>query len=1040
MKSRLQKRKILKIGLGLLFIFLGCLSAFAQNERTLKGTVSDTHKEPVIGASVVLKGNTAVGTATNIDGNFTLNVPAGNQTLIVSYLGMKTKEVSISGRDNLAIILEDDQVGLSEVVVVGYGHQKKESVIGAITQTTGQVLERAGGVSNVGAALTGNLPGVITSASTGMPGDEDPVIVIRGRSSWNNSEPLVLVDGIERPMKNVDISSVESISVLKDASATAVFGVKGANGVILITTKRGQDGKASINVNFNSTLKAPSKLPGKYDSYDALMLRNRVIEYELGAKPSAWVDITPQDIIEKYRYPANLEERERYPNVDWADALFKDYAWSHNANINVSGGTPFVKYFAGFDYLHEGDLYREWDNKRGYTGGYGFNRINVRSNLDFQLTPVTTLKTNLSGSYGCKKQPYGRNNEYNMWAGVYSVAPDAFLPVYSDGSWGYYKPISAVVNSVAAVSLAGVGHETTTRINTDFTLDQNLSMLLKGLNAKATISWDNAFVESQRGINDLFHDAQYKWIDPVTGEAFYANLYDATTGFDFHEGILWRPESGTVDDKRTLRNLYYQLQLNYGATFGQHSVTGMGLFNRQERATGNMIPEYREDWVFRATYDFARKYFIESNGSYNGSEKFAPGNRFAFFYSGAVGWMISDEKFMQSLKFLDLLKLRVSYGCIGDDYVKERWLYMTQWAYGGNTGIGLNGEASPYTWYRESAVGNPDVQWETVWKTNYGFDYSFLNGLVAGSMDFFNDKRVDILIAGGSRAVPPYFGTVAPVANLGKVQTRGYELELRINKSLNKNIRLWGNFNMTHAISKVLERDDVELLPEYQKRAGKALDQTNSYVDHGFYNTWDDLYGSTMHNTNDEYKLPGGYNIIDFNGDGIIDNADNIPYGYSNTPQNTYNATIGFDWKGLSAFVQFYGVNDVTRQVVFTTLSGSRNTAYKEGDLWSKDHVTNVLPMPRWLSSTNDYSSGARYMHDGSYIRLKNMEIAYTFYSDWIKKLGVQNLKLFVNGNNLWVWTRMPDDRESNFAGTGWASQGAYPTVKRYNFGIKFTL
>jgi len=1041
MKNELQKRKILRFGLAFLLVILGSLSVFAQTDKMVKGKIADAKNEPVIGASVVVKGKAAVGTATDENGAFMLAVPSGSQTLIISYLGMKTKEVSIGGKDNISVVLEDDQVGLNEVVVVGYGQQKKESVVGSITQTTGQVLERAGGVSSVGAALTGNLPGVITSSSTGMPGAEDPDIIIRGATTWNGSQPLVLVDGIERPMNSVDISSVATVSVLKDASATAIFGVNGANGVILITTKRGQEGKAAINVTYNSTLKSVSKLPGKLDSYDALMLRNRVIESELGTSPDSWVDITPQDIINKYRYPANLEESERYPNVNWADELFKNTAWSHNANINISGGTQFVKYYAAIDYLHEGDLYKEWNNNRGYGGGYGFNRVNMRSNLDFQLTPTTLLKSNLAGSFGVKKQPYS-SSDYADWAAVYAGAPDMFLPRYSDGTWGYYSPDGNVINSVSRVALAGIANNTTTQITTDFSLDQDLKMILKGLSVKGSISWDNTFVETNRGINDLNHAYQSKWINPVTGETTYSQLFNSTTGFDFQEGINWTPTSGSVDNSKTYRNLNYQIQLNYANSFGKNNVTAMGMLFRQERATGSAIPSYREDWKFRVTYDFDKRYLIEMNGSYDGSEQFAPAYRFGFFGSGALGWIISDEKFMKSLKFLDMLKLRGSFGSIGDDNINARFVYMDQWAYGGNTGIGLNGEASPYTWYRQTIVGNPNTHWETVQKTNVGADYSFLNGFFAGSVDIFHDNRYGVYMTGADRLdVPSYFGAAPPSANLGRMQSHGYELELRVNKKLGRDWRLWGNFNMTHAVDKVIDRVDPELLPDYQKSAGKALGQATTFVNQGMYNTWDQLYGSTTWDQTDDQKLPGNYNIIDYNGDGVINTYDQIPYGYSNVPQNTYNATAGVEWKGFSAFVQFYGVNNVTRQVVFTSLASKRDAAWDEGALWSKDNTTNVLPMPRWNTTPNgSYEAGARYFFDGSYVRLKNMEIAYTFTSGWIKKLGVQNLKLYVNGDNLWVWTRMPDDRESNFAGTGWASQGAYPTVKRYNFGLKFTL
>ena len=1038
------RKQIKRVFFLLLCVLLSGFSVYAQNKKVVEGIILDEQGESIIGASVVVKGDSSIGTISDIDGNFTLEVPSDETTLVISYVGMKTKEIKIQ-QGRIRVVLEDDSQQLEEVIVVGYGQQKKASVVGAITQTTGKVLERAAGISDIGAALTGNLPGVITTASSGMPGEEEPKIVIRGASSWNNSDPLVLVDGIERPMNSVEISSVQSISVLKDASATAVFGVKGANGVILVTTKRGQEGAAQINVSANATMKRPSKLPNKLDSYDALMSRNTAIEHELSLRPDAWSYIKPQDIINKYRNPANLEEYERYPNVDWQKTLFKDYAMSYNANVNVSGGTKFVKYYASVDYVNEGDLFRVFDNNRNYNSGYGYDRINARSNLDFQITKTTLFKVNVSGSASYKKSPYN-NAGYSgigdwslaqQWAGAYNIAPDVFLPKYSDGSWGYYPTISNVTNSAENLSLGGTMNTTTTQVATDFVLEQDLKFITKGLSVRGMVSWDNRFVEWKRGINDLFNDAQHKWINPDTGEVSYKKEYDNNSGFDFMQGILWSTEGGEVKNWETKRDLNYQIQLNWNRDFKKHNVTAMGLFARQESAIGSMIPSYREDWVFRTTYNYANKYFVEYNGAYNGSEKFSKDNRFAFFNSGAVGWMISEEKFMKSLKFLDMLKLRVSYGEIGDDNVRDRWMYMNQWAYGGTSSLDLNHGQSPYVWYRESGIGNPDVHWEKVKKLNFGLDYAFLNGMFAGTIEVFRDRRADILVNGGSRSVPSYFGGTPVTANLGEVKTRGYELELRFNKTFTNSLRLWVNLSMTHAQNEILKMDDAPLMDAYRKSVGYAIGQNKSYIDAGHVNTYDELFGSPKHDASDSERLPGDYYIVDFNGDGVVDSKDQAPYGYSDTPQNTYNGTIGFEWKGFSAFLQFYGVNNVTRVVQLTSFGSQMNTVYDMGTWWSRENNGEVI-VPRWLSKTSGYSNGTQYYYDGSYIRLKNAEVAYTFTQPWVKKLGVSNLKLFINGNNLWVWSKMPDDRESNFAGAG--NQGAYPTVKRFNLGVKFTL
>ena len=1055
------KQLIRQTFLAILMLMAYSSTLYAQ-DITVKGTVKDANAEPLIGATVIVKGNSALGTVTDFDGNFTLKVPSEAATLVFTYVGMTSREIVV-GKQRVINVVLNDNTQLNEVVVVGYGQQKKASVVGAITQTTGETLQRAAGITDIGAALTGNLPGVITTASSGIPGEEEPQIVIRGASSWNNSAPLVLVDGIERPMSSVDIQSVATISVLKDASATAVYGVKGANGVILITTKRGAEGKAQIGVSANAIMKIPSKLPDKYDSYDALVARNVAVEHELNLNPESFAYMKPLSFIQNYRNQTTVEQRERYPNVDWQDVMFKDYAMSYNANLNVSGGTKFVKYFASVDFMTESDLFKSFPTGRHYDRSISFNRVNVRSNLDFNITKTTVFKVNIAGSNGKQKSPWERGYEWDngsslgwqmsqMWAGVYNISPDAFLPQYSDGSWGYLPGSTNVSNSAQTSSIGGVQEITTTRINTDFVLEQKLDFITKGLSARGMISWDNVFREDRRGIADLYNDPQLKWIDPETGAVNYKQPYEGYDRFDYTMGNKWSTQGGNVNNWATQRNLNYQLQLNWAREFGKHDVTAMGLFSRQQYGTGSEIPHYRQDWVFRTTYAYADKYFVEYNGAYNGSEQFSKDNRLAFFSSGAIGWMISEEPFMRHLRekhIIDMLKLRASYGEIGDDNIGARFLYMTQWAYGGRTSLdvtpsgGFNAGdtstgGSPYIFYREATVGNPNVKWETVKKTNIGLDYGLFGGLFTGALEFFHDKRVDILVS-GSKLVPTYFGQSPSVVNLGEVTTKGYEFEIRFNKVLTNGIRLWANASMTHAENKIKKRDDQPLLPSYMKQAGYSIGQTHAYLDKGMMQTYDDIYGSPAHNSSDNQKLPGDYYIVDFDADGVISSNDNVPYGYTGTPQNTYNATIGFEWKGFSCFAQFYGVTNVTRDVTMISLSDPMlANVYDQGTWWSTDHYNADVLTPRFNSKPT-YYYGTQYLCDGSYIRLKNVEIAYTFTQPWIHKLGVKDLKVFVSGNNLWLWTRMPDDRESNFSSNGGAT-GAYPTVKRINFGVKFNL
>jgi len=1047
----------------IMLMLLLCSTTLHAQGIAIKGTVTDASGEPLIGASVVVKGNTSLGTVTDFDGNFKMSVPNESTVIVISYVGMTTREIRVGRERTFNVTLTDD-TQLEEVVVVGFGQQKKASVVGAITQTTGEVLERAAGITDIGSALTGNLPGVVTTASSGIPGEEDPQIIIRGQSSWNNSSPLVLVDGIERPMSSVDIQSVATISVLKDASATAVYGVKGANGVILITTKRGTEGKAQIGVSANAVLKIPSMLPDKYDSYDALAARNVAIEHELNLYPESFSKMLPMSFIENYRNQTTVEQRERYPNVDWQREMFKKSVMSYNANLNISGGTKFVKYFASVDFASEGDLMKTFPTGRKYDRSVSYNRVNVRSNLDFNITKTTVFKVNIAGSNGKQTNPWERGHEWDgggnlgwqmsqMWAGVYNISPDAFLPQYEGGYWGFLPGSTNVSNSAQVSSLGGVQTWTTTRINTDFVLEQKLDFITKGLSFRGMISWDNVFREDRRGIADLYNDPQLKWVDPQTGIPQYKQPYEAYDRFDYTMGNKWTTNGGEVNNWATQRNLNYQFQLNWARQFGLHDVTLMGNFGRQEYATGSEIPHYREDWVFRATYNWAKRYSVEFNGAYNGSEKFSKDNRFAFFASGAVGWTISEEPFMEKLRenhIIDMLKLRASYGAIGDDNVGTRWMYMTQWAYGGRTvldvtsGNGFKADdlstpGSPYVFYREATVGNENVHWEKVKKFNFGIDYGILGGLIAGSFDIFSDRRTDILV-GGSQLVPAYFGQSPAWVNLGEVKTNGYELEVRFNKVFPNKMRLWANLNMTHAVNEVVKRDDPSLYPTYRKQAGYAINQTHSFINKGMTQNYDDLYGTPKHDSSDDQKLPGDYYIVDFNGDGVVDQTnDNVPYGYTGSPQNTYNATIGFEYKGFSCFAQFYGVTNVTRDVTMISFADPMlANVYDQGTWWSVNRERATVVTPRFNTKPS-YYYGTQYLCDGSYIRLKNVEVAYTFTQPWIKKMGINDLKVFVSANNLWLWTRMPDDRESNFSSNGGAT-GAYPTMKRINFGVKFNL
>jgi TonB-linked SusC/RagA family outer membrane protein len=580
---------------------------------------------------------------------------------------------------------------------------------------------------------------------------------------------------------------------------------------------------------------------------------------------------------------------------------------------------------------------------------------------------------------------------------------------------------------------------TTTRIFTDFALEQNLDFITKGLVARGTISWDNQFNEGSRGIADQ-HQVKQAYILPEDGKMIWNSKCetDPTTGFDFYEDRGWTTNAGSVS--YTSRATEMSLQLFWARQFGKHNVSLMGNWKRRINAGNADLENRREDWVFRTTYDYNGKYFAEFNGAYNGSQKFSPDNRFAFFCSGAAGWMVSEEPFMKKLKekrIVDMFKIRGSIGEIGDDNAGNRWAYLTTWSVIGPYRVALNNSNSIFTGYKEANVAAPDLRWATVLKKNLGFDYAFLGGMFAGSFDYFRDDRKDIFISGNDRTVPSYFGAaVTPDVNQGKIKNWGFEFEVRFNKVLKNGMRFWANANYTFARNEIIKKDDPELIPSYRKAQGYSQGQNVDFIDNGYIRTYDELYSTPEREKDDDQVLIGDHYIVDFNGDGKVDETnDKVPFGYTMNPEHTYNATIGWEWKGFSWFAQFYGVTGVTRNVGLTSFNQKMLTVYDNGTWWNPVDNDGDVVVPRFATQVS-YNDGTQFYYDGSYFRLKNVEVAYTWTKGWIKKLGFSSLKIYLNGNNLFLITKMPDDREGNLGGFGGGS-GAYPTVRRYNFGVK---
>lgn len=1011
-----------------------------QKKVKITGQVTDIQGVGLPGAAVREKGNESNGTSTDIDGNFTITVGNPNAVLVISYVGMQPQEVALRKRTSVKISLEEkEEVALQEVMVVGYGQQKKQSVVGAIVQTSGDDLQRTGGLTNVGQALTGLLPGVSTIQYTGRPGDDDPAILIRGKSTWNNASPLILVDGIERKMSDVDINDVETISVLKDASATAVFGVKGAEGVILITTKRGKEGRTKLSFSANVAFKFLPKITRRLDAYDALAYQNEGIERELPASENGWGLYTPMSILSRYRYRLTEDDQYIYPNVDWTDAFTKDFGITQHYNLNISGGSKFAKYYGTFSYVNEGDMLNSGlDTGLSAKPRYSYDKYNYRTNLDFNITKSTLFTINLAGSLGIKR---GSNTDHegDLFRAFYDTAPGAFPVRHKNGDWGYYQPNTTIYNPVQRLNTNGVKDEYTSQVNTDFILKQNLDFITKGLSVQGSFSFDTSS-SSTKTIEGS--STRSLWIDPYTLQE-WPTPNEGTTGFDFV------PSPGNVNGEwlnvgSTMRRIFYQVQLNYACTFGKHDVGATAVMNREEYASGSMFPRYREDWVGRVTYGYDNRYLFEANGAYNGSERFGKGYRFGFFPSVAAGWVLSNESFMHSLTWLDKLKFRYSIGKTGNDnFDAPRWAYQTQWVidtdptWGSSSAVfGPDNVGSPYTQYIESVVGNPDLQWETSLKQNLGIELSVLGGMFSGTMDIFRDDRDKIFMSADQRNVPSYFGASPVSANLGKTKTKGFEVELRFQHKTGFGMNYWLTYSYTHAKDEVEFMEDPELMPAYLKNAGFQIGQTKTKIGAGYMQSWDDVYASTKADQNNQYRLPGDLDIIDFNADGIIDVYDAAPWAYTDRPQNTYNIMGGFDWKGLSFMIQFYGVFNAVRSYDFINHLGVSIPVVPEqyGDYWSPSNPSATWKAPRTMTQSEQ---GNLAYYDASYLRLKNVELSYTFTNAWLKSLRVSSLKILVSGNNLAFWSKLPEEKEQGVS--QWAGATNYPIGKRVNIGLNVT-
>ncbi len=1034
-------------------------------QKEITGKVTDTDGLPLPGVSIIVKGTT-IGTVTNNDGLFSLNIPLNAETLQFSFVGMRTHEIDIKGLTTVNIIMEEETIGIEEVVAVGYGIQKKESVVGSISSVTNEDLERRTGLPNLSSALSGQLPGLTIMEQTGEPGRSDPEILIRGQSTWNSARPLILVDGIERKMNDINVEEIETISILKDASSTAVFGVKGANGVILITTKRGQIGKPRFNISANKSFKMVSRLPELLNSYDAKSWKNVAIEHELSARDAGWQYYTPVEILNYSKQPQESPYNYLFPDVNWVDELTKDFAESHRFNVDVAGGTDFVNYFTSLGYMHDGDIMNTFYNEeKGYDPGFSYDRLNFRANLDFNLTKSTTFSTNVNGYVGNQKSinadfggvsdpETGGGTWGHVFRGLFEIPPDAFPVKYPSGRYGKHIGNVNMNNPMAIMNEGGVRYYNRRHIGIDLKLDQELNFITEGLKINMNVAWDNYVVSNGPNILDGNNQGQaiYEYQNPeiinaTTRQDSLNNIFifNPTGLGEINEfdiiPVPWRLSNEYVEGGTLQRSLFYQAGLNYDRNFGRHSISGLALFNRREDTSGSSFTNYREDWVGRIAYNFDSKYLVEFNGAYNGSEKFSPEYRFGFFPSAAVGWMVSNEKFMEKYSWLDKLKLRLSVGKVGSDRGIPRWGYIGSWTNPGRSTRAFYSletgtyPYSPYSTFYEGTIPNENLRWETATKKNLGIEFLVLQKFSL-DIDVFQDDREDIFMTAGRRNIPATFGAAPVPANLGKTQSKGFEIALGAN---NYNYDGWGynaTFFITRASDVILEMEDPILLDDYQKNEGFQIGQARTQVSSGVLNNWDDIYASAPIATNQQYRLPGDWDIVDYNSDGIVDNYDVLPYGFPSRPEFTYTANLGGNYKNLSLMVQFTAVTNVTLrsqilsagQTEYTIVSSQLN------DYWTPENPEGTFYKAPRLSTSSP--AGQLGLYDGSFLRLKTAEIAYRLDGRWIRNIGISNLQMTISGNNLLFWSKMPEDRESG----NFDIHNAYPTYRQINLGIKLSI
>ena len=1028
-----------------------------QQAKKITGTVVDA-QGPVIGASVVVKGTTN-GVATDFDGNFSLNANPG-QTLVVTYIGYLDKEVKVTAsQSHYNITIEEDKQMLDEVVVIAYGQQKKVTITGAVSAVNGDELLKAP-VASVANALQGKLPGMSVVQPSGMPGADEPIIRVRGTGSLNSAEPLVLVDGVERPFGQIDPNEIADISILKDASATAVFGVRGANGVILVTTKRGTPGKASVTVSASAAIQtvaqfvdfANSYTYGKMWNYAAITDALPMSQWPGSATIS---DYTPyadtgirfsQDVMEHFR---TGDMPVTFPNTDWIDYIMKDAAWQEQVNINVNGGTEKMRYFVSAGFLNQNSLFKTFSKNDDET--FKYNRFNYRANLDIDVSKYSQLALTLGGRVQNRTTMGG--GEGFLFRYLQGATPYAGIGVDSEGRHivsdeNFVGPYDR--DALSNYYDLGYVNESTNALNLDLQYKLDMSFITPGLDFKIKGSYNTEYTAQKNRQNGF-----------GTGVTYVATLVDGQEVLR-KENITWPLPFN--ESRWGSRNWYAEASFNYARKFGKHNVGALILYNQSktyypwdsDNSLYQSIPKGYVGLVGRVTYDYDTRYMIDFNIGYNGSENFAEGKRYGTFPSFSVGWIPSSEKFWEPIKkYIGYLKLRGSWGKVGNDNTNgARFLYLPgAWQfYEGATTVNPQKRGANFGtsggWLqavKELTAGNPDVTWETASKFNVGLDAAFIGDRLTVNFDLFWEDREDILVSNASQ-LPAVTSLPASRVNKGRVKNHGYELTLRWADKVG-DFRYSISPSIAFARNKVVEMLEVPPMYEYLSRTGQRVNQLFGYDLFEFYQEGTEArykaaYGKDMPDQKIELKY-GDAVYVDLNDDGVIDQNDQKPLGYTSdgNPEITWSINASLNWKGLDFSMLWVGANNTSRTLngYFRDQFGSTNTSalaqWVADNSWTESNPGAILPRISFTNRVHNNRDSQAWIIDSKYVRLKNVEIGYTINKPkWLSLLNY--IRFYASGQNLLTFADFKGN-DPEAPGSGLDFGVRYPMTRVYNFGVQ---